>query len=34
LDIQDEVNKFADWASGILKLEKVPVELSMDTEEA
>ena len=35
LDIQDEVNKFADWASGILKLEKRPtVELSMDTEEA
>jgi hypothetical protein len=35
LDIQDEVNKFADWASGILKLEKRPkIELSMDTEEA
>jgi hypothetical protein len=35
LDIEDEVNKFADWASGILKLEKSPkIELSMDTEEA
>ena len=35
LDIEDEVNKFADWASGILKLEKRPkIELSMDTEEA
>jgi hypothetical protein len=35
LDIEDEVNKFADWASGILKLEERPkIELSMDTEEA
>jgi hypothetical protein len=35
LDIQDEVDKFVDWASPILKLEKKPkVELSMDTEEA
>jgi hypothetical protein len=35
LNIEDEVNKFADWASDILKLEKKPkIELSMDTEEA
>jgi hypothetical protein len=35
LDIQDEVDKFVDWASPILKLEKKPkIELSMDTEEA
>ena len=35
LDIQSEVDKFADWASGILKIEKRPkIELSMDTEEA
>jgi hypothetical protein len=35
LDIQSEVDKFADWAAGILKIEKRPeIELSMDTEEA
>jgi hypothetical protein len=35
LDIQAEVDKFVDWASTILKLEKKPkIELSMDTEEA
>ena len=35
LNIEDEVNKFVDWASDILKLEKKPkIELSMDTEEA
>jgi hypothetical protein len=35
LDIQAEVDKFADWASGILKLKQRPkIELSMDTEEA
>jgi len=35
LDIEDEVNKFADWACGILELENQPkIELSMDTEDA
>jgi hypothetical protein len=35
LDIEEEVDKFVDWASPILKLEKKPkIELSMDTEEA
>jgi len=35
LDIQAEVDKFADWACGILELENQPkIELSMDTEEA
>jgi hypothetical protein len=35
LDIQEEVDKFADWACGILELENQPkIELSMDTEEA
>jgi hypothetical protein len=35
LDIQTEVDKFADWACGILELENQPkIELSMDTEEA
>jgi len=35
LDIREEVDKFADWACGILELENQPkIELSMDTEEA
>jgi hypothetical protein len=35
MDLQDEVNKFVDWAAEKLNLQKVPtVELSMDTEEA
>lgn len=34
-DLQDEVNKFADWASKRLNLQTRPkIELSMDTEEA
>ena len=34
-DLQDEVNKFADWASNKLNLKTSPkIELSMDTEEA
>jgi hypothetical protein len=35
LNIQDEVNKFVDWAAERLKLENIPkVQLSKDTEEA
>jgi hypothetical protein len=35
IDIEDEVNKFADWASNILNIQNpVKIELSMDTEEA
>lgn len=34
-DLQDEVNKFADWACKKLKIKNIPnIELSMDTEEA
>lgn len=34
-DLEDEVNKFADWASKKLNLQTKPeIELSMDTEEA
>lgn len=35
IDIEDEVNKFAEWASNILNIQNpVKIELSMDTEEA
>jgi hypothetical protein len=35
IDLKDEVNKFADWASNILNIQNpVKIELSMDTEEA
>jgi hypothetical protein len=35
LDLKDEVDKFAEWASNILNIQNpVKIELSMDTEEA